>query len=308
VADECGVVPDIPAQLHIDRLIAVTAACQHGVVARRQLLAAGVTRHQIGERLRTGRLHELHRGVYLVGHEVPPRYAPEMAALLVCGRTAVLSHHTAASLWNLLPSPAPRDVCVTIRPEGSAGRPNLEVHRARLDRRDIRHRHRLALTSPPRTVLDLAAGLDEAELESLVAEGHYRNLARESELRAQLIHHPRKPGSRRLRRVLDLQGGPQRTRSDGERAMLGLLREAGITGFECNARIHGYEVDFLWRQRGLALEVDGWDGHSGRVAFERDRLKAATLSARGIAVMPVTGRQIRDDPSGVLARLLGALA
>ncbi len=300
--------PDIPAQPHIDRLIARIAARQHGVVARWQLLAAGVTRHQIGERLRTGRLHELHRGVYLVGHAVPPRYAPEVAALLACGPTAVLSHRSAASLWALLHYPAPGPVCVTIPPERSAGRPKLEIHRARIDRRDIRHRHGLALTSPPRSVLDLAGTLDHAELESLVAEAHYRNLAREPELRAQLARYPHKPGARALRRTLDLSGGPQRTRSPAERELLALLRRAGITGFQCNARIAGYEVDVLWRERNLAVEVDGYDAHSGRIAFERDRLKAATLNANGIAVMPVTGRQVREDPRGVIARLLAALA
>jgi very-short-patch-repair endonuclease len=90
--------------------------------------------------------------------------------------------------------------------------------------------------------------------------------------------------------------------------MVRLLREAGITGFECNARIQGYEVDFLWRERNLVVEVDGWDGHSSRTAFERDRLKAATLISNGVDVMPVTGRQLRDDPEGALARVRAALA
>ncbi len=66
-------------------------------------------------------------------------------------------------------------------------------------------------------------------------------------------------------------------------------------------------MDFLWRAERLAIEVDGWDGHSGRVAFERDRLKLATLRANGISVMPVTGRQVKRDPDGVIARLLAAL-
>jgi very-short-patch-repair endonuclease len=85
--------------------------------------------------------------------------------------------------------------------------------------------------------------------------------------------------------------------------MLRLLRREQVSGFEANAHIHGYEVDLLWREAGVAVEVDGWDGHSSRVAFERDRLKTATLSAHGLAVIPITGRQIRDDPSGVIRRL-----
>jgi very-short-patch-repair endonuclease len=298
-------VPDIPAQLHIDRLIAEIAARQHGVVARRQLLAAGVTRHQISERLRAGRLHQLHRGVYLVG-PVASEHAHEQAALLACP-DAGLSHWTAAHLWRLIPG-VPNPVHLTIPPHKTAHRARIAIHRARVDLRDVRQRHGLALTSPPRAVLDLAASHEETALESLVAEAHYRKLAREPELLAQLAHHSHKPGARTLARVLDLPGGPQRTRSDGERAMLRLLRGAGITGFECNARIHGYEVDFLWRERNLVVEVDGWDGHSGRVAFERDRLKAATLTANGVNLMPITGRQIREHPDGVLARIRSALA
>lgn len=90
--------------------------------------------------------------------------------------------------------------------------------------------------------------------------------------------------------------------------MLRALREAGIQGFETNAWIHGYEVDFVWRDLGVAVELDGWDGHSGRIAFERDRLKAATLTAHGLTVIPVTGRQLRSDAPGVTDRLLRVLA
>jgi hypothetical protein len=97
---ECGIDPHIAAQSLTgvaDRVIKAIAARQHGVVARWQLLAAGVTRHQIELRLHNGRLHEIHRGVYLVGHRIPPPLAVEQAALLACGERAVLSHRSAAS-------------------------------------------------------------------------------------------------------------------------------------------------------------------------------------------------------------------
>ena len=116
-----------------------------------------------------------------------------------------------------------------------------------------------------------------------------------------------KRGVVKLRRVLDLPGGPKRTRSRGERALLRLLRRAGIAGFETNARIHGYEVDFLWRDLGVTVEFGGWDGHSGRIAFERDRLKVAKLIAHGLTVIPITGRLLRDDPNGLIDRLERAL-
>jgi very-short-patch-repair endonuclease len=322
-----------------DRVIAAIAARQFGVVARWQLTQAGVSRRQIERRLETGRLHPVHQGVYLVGHDAPAPYAPEMAALLACGQGAavtvhggrlrfthfrpsvVLSHRSAAAIWRLTPYPAPGDVCVTVRPVRNNDRSQIEVHRANLAPRDIRRRHGMPLTSPPRTLLDLAAvvtvgglaGQDPLEphhldeLERIAAEAQYRKLATDAELRDQITRNPYKHGVRALRAVLDLPGGPRRTRSPGERALLRLLRARRITGYETNATVAGHEVDFLWRHERLAVEVDGWDAHSGRVAFERDRLKVAVLKAQGIATMPVTGRQIQRDPDGVVARLLAAL-
>jgi very-short-patch-repair endonuclease len=71
--------------------------------------------------------------------------------------------------------------------------------------------------------------------------------------------------------------------------MVRLLRAAGMSGYETNARIHGYEVDVLWRSEQVAVEIDGWDAHSGRLAFERDRLKPAELSARGLMALESRG-------------------
>jgi very-short-patch-repair endonuclease len=283
------------------------AARQHGVVARWQLLEAGVSAKQIKWRLETNRVHELHRGVYLVGHVVPAQYTYEMAALLALRLEAVVSHRSAAHAWNLLPYPATTPVWVTIAPQRSADRAKIKTVRAALHPRDVRHRHGMALTSPPRTILDLAAHLNAEKLEQVVAEARYRSLASESELLDQLKRHPRKRGNAKLRRILELPGGPRRTRSPAEVALVRLLRQAGIAGFETNTRIRGYEVDFLWRELNLVVEVDGYDGHHSRQAHERDRLKLATLEANGIDVIPLTPRRIRDDPAGVLAHVLAAL-
>jgi very-short-patch-repair endonuclease len=304
----------IPRSRWVDRLIAHLAARQHGVVARWQLIAAGITAAEIKSRKASGRLEEIDHGVYLVG-AVAPALAHEQAALLAYRNEAVLSHHTATALWRLTwrpgdspPSPASTQVWLTLPPGRGEAKPRFKLHRANLDRRDIRGRHRLALTSPPRTILDMSLLLDEMDLEQLVAEAHYRRLAGEAELRDQLRRNPGKRGAARLRRVLGLAGGPQRTRSHAERWMLTLLRQQKLTGFEMNAEIAGYEVDALWRDLNFAIEIDGWDAHSGRAAFERDRLKRATLTAYGLSVMPVTGRQIREDPVGVARRVRDGLA
>jgi very-short-patch-repair endonuclease len=307
---ERGVVVAVQGQLlarSADRIIWTLAGRQHGAVERRQLLAAGITPQEITTRLNDGRLRSIHRGVYLAG-PIVDEHTYEMAALLACGPRSALSHRSAAALWKVLPYPATASVWVTLPPGRSAKRQRVTIIRASLAPRDLRKRDGMLLTSPPRTILDLAARLDESDLEQAVAEASYRRLASERELRSQLKQNRGKRGAAKLREILDVPGGPQRTRSPAERSMLRLLRTAGVTGFKTNAKIHGYEVDFLWRDLNFAVEIDGYDGHSSRVAFERDRLKWARLQSRGVQVMPVTGRQVRRHPDEVLSRLLKALA
>src|SRR4051812_28832084 len=218
---ECGfdnVMRCQPSTRSVDRLIAALAERQDGVVARWQLLQAGLTARQIELRLESGRLHEIHRGIYLVGHKVPPPLAVEQAALLACGEAAVLSHRSAANLWNLLAYPASAPVWVTVPPGRSAARPGLRTKRANLARRDIRTRHGLRLTSPPRTILDLSPLLDEDALESVVAEAQYRRLASQRELSAQV------QGSEGKRGVVKLRGCSISQADRGERGRGGSAR------------------------------------------------------------------------------------
>jgi len=118
----------------------------------------------------------------------------------------------------------------------------------------------------------------------------------------------RRRGTATLRAVLELDGGPARTRSEAERILLALLRRAALPSPETNARLGPYEVDFVWRQERLVVEVDGYAFHADRRAFERDRVRDGELQARGIRVIRVTWRQLTDRPETVLARIARALA
>ena len=247
----------------------------------------------------------MHRGVYLVG-PLPSEHSYAQAALLAIKGEAALSHFSAAHIWKLRDLPPRATPWVTSTRQ--ATRPRIKVIRAALETCDLRQRFGLRLTSPPRTVLDCAPLFDDDyEFEALVAEAGFRKLACDSELRLQIERNPRKRGLSRLKRVLDVPGGPRRTRSKGERAFLRLLREEGIGGYQVNSKAFGPELDFVWPELLFAVELDGWDGHSERVAFERDRLKIANLAAKGVHVMPITGLQIRNDRAGVKGRLESAL-
>jgi very-short-patch-repair endonuclease len=108
--------------------------------------------------------------------------------------------------------------------------------------------------------------------------------------------------------VLRHAGGPALTRSEAEARLLSLIRTARLPAPSTNARLHGLEVDFLWPEQRLVVEVDGFTFHGDRAAFERDRERDATLVASGFRVIRVTWRQLVDQPLVVVARIASALA
>ena len=281
------------------------------MVTRAQLLGVGIASGAINRRVRSGRLHPVHRGVYLVGHAVMVDGARELAAVLACGAGAVVSHLSAATLFQLLPYPAkPRPVDVTV-PGGRdpARRAGIRIHCVgSLDRRDTRTLRGIPITAPARTLLDLGSILPPYLLERTVAEAEVRRLARRRDFLDQLDRNRGRRGTRVLRRVLDLDGGPAFTRSKAERLLLKLVRAAHLPVPETNARIEGYEVDFVWREHKLVVEFDSFQFHSPRARFERDRARDAELAAAGYTVIRVTWRQLVDSPEAVVARIAQALA
>jgi very-short-patch-repair endonuclease len=291
-----------------ERTIDRMAARQHGVVTRTQLLAADIDGAVIDRRIRRGRLHPIHRGVYMVGPVAAPR-APEMAAVLACGSASALSHLSAATvLWQML---AHRR-----RPE----RPEV-MDRNRLHRRPgIRTRFvrtlrpdetttldGIPVTTPARTLHDLAAVVGPRELERALAEALAKRLTTLDAVARVVARHPRDPGRATLRALLQ-DGRPALTRSEAEERFLALIREAGLPMPAANVRVEGLEVDFLWRAERLVVEVDGYAFHSSPGAFNNDRRRDTALVAAGLRVTRLTWQQITEEPMPVVARLAQALA
>ncbi len=291
-----------------DRGIARLAARQHGVVTVLQLLAIGLTRKAIRHRVATGRLHPVHRGVYLVGHAVMPPLAAETAAILASGDGTDLSHHSAAALWILRPA-SPAEVFVTVAGRNPGRRPGVHVHRVRyLDPADRTRRHGLPVTTPARTVLDLAAVSSPREAERAYGEAWTRRLLTDAHLLDAVGRAPRHRGARAVRTILEAQEEPPMTQREAEDRMLALVRQADLHGFETQRPVQGHTVDFLWRDQRVVVEVDGYRYHSDRRRFESDRRRDANLQAHGYAVLRVTWRQLRREPLFVAARLAALLA
>jgi very-short-patch-repair endonuclease len=292
--------------LRPERAIAELAAKQRGVITRAQLLELGMTRTTIDNWVKHSRLHSLYRGIFLLGHPRPIAGARQLAAVLACGRGAVLSHLSAAGLWRLLPG-REGDVDVTVPGRNPGRRRGIRVHRVNaLDRRDVRKLGGIPITSPARTIFDVAAVVRRRELEQALAEAYARRLARRSDFISLLARRSSLPGTRALRALLD-EGTPALTRSQAEERLLALIRTAELPAPEINVRIGRHEVDFMWRDQRLIVEVNGFRFHSSRSAFEHDRRRDAELISQGFRVIRITWRQIFDRPEALTARLAKAL-
>ncbi len=314
-------------RITIDALIWGLAARQHGVVGRKQLLTLGVTPRMVEIRLANGSLVSLHRGVYRVGPLESP-HTRGMAAVLACGGKAVVSHRSAALLWGLIPRfRRPRAVEVSVV-EGAGGRRRrgIRVYRVtRLPEADRTASHGLPITTPVRTLLDLArissapppggsgAGrrgdrlgwVSPREVEQAVARAEREGLITLDALRARTLS-PEVMGQRGtaiLRKLLESETGPAFSRSVAEDRFLALIRGAQLPSPEVNARVGGIEVDFLWRELGVGVEVDGFRFHSSRRRFEADRHRDTALASIGVHVIRVTWRQITDEPAILLGRV-----
>jgi very-short-patch-repair endonuclease len=308
VLHDCHAEPPSASPSAGDRAIARIAGRQRGLVTRAQLAEAGLGRGAIAHRVSRGRLHRVHRGVYLVGHRVPAPLATETAALLACGPAAVLSHRSAAAVWQM-PVRALRDVEVSLIAREPSPRPGIRVHRVpSLDPRDRRRRSGLTLTAPARTLLDLGALLAPRALEQALAEALAHRLLSQRDLQAALARAPRRRGAAALRALLQREQGPALTRSAAEELLLAIVRAERLPEPESNVRVGAYVVDFLWRGRRLVVEVDGYAFHSSRTAFERDHRRDADLGDAGWRVRRVTWRQLTEDRDAVARRLRRALA
>lgn len=293
---------------HPDTRILEIAARQHGVVSRKQLTEAGLSRGAVEHRLRKGTLRPVHRGVYRTG-PTTPKYQAEAAALLACGDAAVLTHRTAAAILRIIPEPRPEKPVDVSGPRTLRGsRSGIRIHRVgRLPADEVEHRHGLAVAVASRTIVDLAGCLGPNDLERALARAERQDLVTLDQVRAIAARHRGRPGLGRLRALLDDIAEPAFTRSPPELLLLKKLRKAGVPRPRANARIAGMEVDLLFPDHRLAVEIDGYAFHRQRPAFEEDRSRDNVLAAQGIVVMRFTWRQITREPDQVLARLCLAL-
>lgn len=282
---------------------------QHDVVTASQLRQLGIADGAIAYRVRTARLHKIHRGVYAVTRRSLSLDGRFLAAVLSVGEAAALSHISAAILWGFWPEPRDVDsdlVDVTatrkLRP-----RTDIRLHPERmLPAREVTRHRDIPVTMPARTLLDLASVVrSERELRRAVHQAEVERRVSHPKLEAQLARSQRHRGAAHLAAVI--APGPAPTRSELEDRALELLREIGFAAPLTNARIAELpgrpEVDFLFPDLRLVIETDGARYHDTPLARAADARKQAILEAAGYRVIRLTWNQVTRERAQTVARL-----
>lgn len=207
-----------------------------------------------------------------------------MAAVLACGEGAVLSHRSAAELWELLyPREGAVHVSIPVR-NGRKQRQGIRLHRCEsLVEETTTRRYGIPVTTPARTIADLKAAVPEWEWRKAVRQAEFKKF--------------------------DLGSSVQTdgTRSDLERDFLRLCRRHGLPAPEVNVRVGTWTVDFLWRTERVAVETDFYEYHRGKIAFQDDHARDLALRRRDLDVRRYSEKQLNEEPEEVIADLREAL-
>ena len=277
------------------------AASQYSVFSRSQALGVGMSSKQIDGHLRRGRWARVHLGVYILAG-VPIGIPQQiMAANLACGPDAVASHDSAAVVWGLTKGLDIPHVSVPI--EGAHTRPGIVVHRRR--RLEVVTRERIRVTPPMLTLLDLAGEIAEERLERYLDDMRRRGSISLDRLRIYLEQpeNRRRPGSGVLREAVAIRDGSREIGSDLETLLFRAIRMAGlplpVAQHPVRTRGGMRRIDFAYPHALVAIELDGFEEHGTRSAFESDRQRHNELEELGWRVLHFTWTRVRTDPFGV---------
>jgi very-short-patch-repair endonuclease len=280
-------------------VVQALAGRQHGIVKRKQLGEAGLSRQGIRRRVEAGWLVRLHGGVYAVGHTALTDKSHLIAAVYASGEEALAGYRAAGRLWGVMRGSQPIEVTGPRSREVAKG---FILHRSRcIHPEDRALIDNIPVTSLARTLVDLADVLPGKQLANAVHEAEVQRLFDLTQVQRVLDRLPGRRGRHKLTRVLSAYRDVQPfTRSRGERLVLAMCEDHGLQTPQTNTWIDSHEVDFHWPEAALVLEFDGGAVHRTTKAFYEDRKRDRALAARGIHVVRATDR---DEPATLAEEL-----
>jgi very-short-patch-repair endonuclease len=293
-----------------ERALATLANRQYGVVGRQQLIELGFGGDAIKHRLQVGRLHPLHREAYAVGHRIVPKRGKWLAAVLAMGSGAFLSHETAAALWGLAGDTPKVHVTAPQGRQIRPGRAGIQVHRCKFDSSEVTMRDRIPVTTVARTLFDLAEGSPPHRLKDAWDEADRLRLLR---LREVATVYERGRGRLRARKrirpfLIAEQRYVEDTASPLEDRFAAFCHDYRLASPQTNVLVDGDEVDALWPDARLIVELDSWEFHHHRAAFEKDRDRDVDHLLASYRTIRITHRRLDQEPdrlAGQIRALLG---
>lgn len=295
---ENALIFDMREEMRSHETLARLAAQQYGLVTHAQLLRLGFSSGKIGRSSRAMRLHRVHRGVYAVGHACLSDHARCLAAAMASGRGAVVSHRAAAWLWGLLPS-CPKTIDVTVPQHGGRRAEVALHHSSTLVPEEHGRFGPIPVTALPRTLLDLAATSSPRLTWSVVERAERRDLLDLAQIDAMLKRRRGHRGAARLRKALEIYRDSAFYRARSERLFRRIVKRFGLPKPLINTWVGKFEIDAYWERERFAVEIDGWETHRTRRAFESDRRRQIELKLAGIDSVRFSARQIEQEPREV---------
>lgn len=284
--------------------VAGLAERQHGVVARAQLIGLGMPERTIERWLAEGRLHLMHREVFAVGHPRVAEAGRRWAAVLAYGEDTLLSHQSAAALWGLARRRSGIiDVTAAVGRQGVDRRTGIFIHRGKLHPQDRASRAGLPITTVARTLFDMAEFVNLKRLESAWEEADRLGLLELREVERVCERGYGRRALKPVRRLLAEARAATITRSPLEDDFAAFCRDRGLPTPSFNTTVLGFEVDALWPRQRLAAELDSWEFHGHRAAFERDRARDTTLQVAGYRIIRVTHRRLHGEAGKLAAEI-----
>ncbi|MGN6872265.1 MAG: DUF559 domain-containing protein [Solirubrobacteraceae bacterium] len=273
-----------------------------------QLVGCGFSRDAISYRVGAGRLHLVFPGVYSVGCGELPVWARELAARLWCGEGSFLSHRSAAFVWGMLKMP-PTEVEISVVARERRSRAGVRVHRIQaIEKRELRQHEGLWVSSPARAVLEVAAVGTKDQLVDVIDAGLALRRFTPGDLKLVLERNRPCRGAGRLAEVLADDTAMAISRSRAEKALLRLIRDAGLPRPDTNVKFGRFEADFVWRKERVIVELDSATYHSGPGVFQRDHEKDLVFRGAGYDVLRPTRAHVVHQGPRVLVLLTRALA
>lgn len=280
---------------------------QHGVVASRQLPSIGFGPEMVRGMVELCQLVPIRRDVYAAGHAHLSRRGRWMAAVLACGNHALLSHESAACLWGLGGDRPLVDVNAGGGRQGQLRREGVRLHRCKMDPEDRTVEARIQVTTVARTLFDCAEVVDAQRLRGFWEEADRLKLL---ELAAVERICERGRGRRALRPIRLLLAearAPSTTRSPLEDRFRAFCEAHRIPLPATNVLVLGHEVDVLWPEERLIAELDSWEFHGHRAAFNRDRARDSARLVAGYRTIRVTHDRLDGEAATLLAELRSLL-